>query len=62
MGFIKLDNGEVVHMSYLNPNPVISIETMETKTVGNVTFVIQNYVHKDGKKENVTLTYTSSTC
>ena len=59
MGWITLNDGQVVHTQAFNPNPVIDIMTMEIKTTGNVTYVTQIYTHKDGTKETATLSYTT---
>jgi len=60
MGFVTLNDGTVIHTSQLSPNPIVGIETTETKITGMVTYVTQNYVYKDGTKQTVTLSYTTS--
>lgn len=58
MGFVTLNDGTVVHTQALNPNPIVSIETIRSKTKGGVTYVTQNYVYKDGTSQEVTLSYS----
>jgi len=58
-GWVTLASGDVVHDQTLNPNPIVDVATMETKTTGGVTYITQIYTHKDGTKETVTLSYNT---
>jgi len=62
MGWITLSNGETVHTQVLNQNPIVEIETMETKTTGGTIYITQNYVYEDGTKQTVTLNWKPYLC
>lgn len=58
MGFVTLTNGETVHTSALNPNPVVEIKILRSWRKGNVEFTEFDYIHKNGKSMKVTQSVT----
>lgn len=60
MGFITLTNGEVVHTSAFDRNPVVSIKIIRKWRKDNTTYYRQLMTHKDGSTMTVTRTETYS--
>ncbi len=53
MGFVTLSNGETVHTSFLNPNPIVDVKELR-KYMQNVNHVTEyEYTYKNGEKQVV---------
>lgn len=57
MGWVYLD-GEMVHTSALDPNPVVKIKQISSEISGNVEYIILDYIHKNGKIDRCSLSQT----
>lgn len=58
MGFVQLNNGEVVHTSIFDKNPIVEIINMGQVTEGNKTTLKKIYRYKDGRTQPVEMSYT----
>lgn len=57
MGFVRLNNGELVHTSIFDKNPVVKLEIIKDWDENNIHYTESKITFKDGTESQQILSY-----